>query len=160
MALKPNFAVTPVATATKTVAVPKTVAHLASNEDLLNRLKVYGTSKPGQFKLCIDGPTTPFNAIYNTDEDTWVNVGASEGFDKDDENDKETIRGHYFTKLANDSTAMAQARLALEVRAARLAAEKAQKAADEKAQRAFKADLATKAEHGEAAVALADSASA
>ena len=158
MALKPNFEVTPIAAATKAVAAPKTAPHLASNEDLLSRLKVYGTSKEGQFKLCIDGPTVPFNAIHNTVEDTWGNVGASEGFDKNDENDKETVRAHYFAKLSTDEMAMAQARLALEVRAARLAAEKAQKAADEIGRKAFKASLAVKAEHGEAAVALADSA--
>ena len=158
MALKNIGNIVAVATAVLAKTAPKVAAHLATNEDLLSRLKVYGNGKVDQFKLCIDNVTTPFNVIYNPDEDTYGNVGASEGFDGHDEADKETVRAHYVAKLASDPMAMAQGRLALEARAARLAAEKAQKAATEVGKKAFKANLATKAEHGEAAVALADSA--
>ena len=97
--------------------------------------------------------------VYNPVDDSYGNVGSSEGFDGKDETDKEAVRAHYVAVLAEDSEAMAQGRMGLEVRHARLAAEKAAKAAAEIGKKAFKANLATKAEHGEAAVALADSAS-
>jgi len=151
-------AISVVAATPKPVAAPKTPAHLATNEDLLTRLRVYGNGKENQFKLCIDNVTTPFCVLHNPADDSWSNIGSSEGFDGKDEDDKEAVRAHYVAVLATDPMAMAQGRLALETRYARLQAEKAQKAAQAAGKKAFKADLAIKAEHGEAAVALADSA--
>ena len=152
------LAIAAVAVTAKPVAAPKTAAHTASNEELLDRLRVYGNGKDNQFKLCIDNVTTPFMVIHNPADDSYGNVGSSEGFDGKDEADKEAVRAHYVYVLATDAEAMAQGRLALEARFARLQAEKAQKAAQKGDTKAFKADLATKAVHGAAAVALADSA--
>jgi hypothetical protein len=133
-------AIAVVAMVAKPVAAPKTAAHLATNEELLDRLRVYGNNKENQFKLCIDNVTTPFMVIKNPTDDSYGNVGSSEGFDGKDEADKEAVRAHYVSVLATDPMAMAQGRLALEARFARLQAEKAQKAAQAVDKQTFKAE--------------------
>ena len=156
---KANLVIAAVAPATVAASAPKIAPHLMTSEQILENLRIYGVAKKeGQFKICLGNVTVPFPVIHNEADDSWNYVGEIPGFDASSDEDKEVVREHYVAVLSRDAAAMAHGMEALQVRAARLAAAKAEKAAKELGTKAFKAGLAVQATTAVAASTLANEA--